>query len=70
MADKKRQKPTRRGTSPQGTGLQQYTDSQLIEELKRRGFEVLKWDAPQWQAIRWENEAAPEPPNAYNTNAF
>lgn len=31
----------RDGTTP--TGLQSFTDEQLAEEMRRRGFEVWKW---------------------------
>lgn len=37
------------GTPNKPPLLASYSDTQLIEELKRRGYEVYKWrEMPQW----------------------
>lgn len=55
------------GKIPNGQrpALQQYTDSELLAELKRRGYDASKWDdlpiidkTPyQWPADEWHDEA-------------
>ena len=45
------------------TTVANIPDAVLIAELKRRGYEVFKWDDPAWDDPAWDDPAPQQQQN-------